>query len=156
FELARELLSSSYAIFEDLGQSLIWWIPHIDGIVDLLEGDPGAAERRLLAGYEALEAMGDRAYLSTTAAYLAQAIEAQGRGDEALRFSEISEELGDPGDLLTQIIWRSARGKVLAARGRTDEGEALAREAMRISESTDFVNTRADALVDLAQILRGA
>src|SRR5205823_5472818 len=66
------------------------------------------------------------------------------------------EELGDRGDILTQMVWRSARAKIVAARGRADEGEALAREAVGISESTDFVSARADALVDLAQVLRDA
>src|SRR5262249_10154093 len=55
FELARELLGESYSIFEDLGQSLNSWVPHVDGIVELLAGDPRAAEARLLAGYRALE-----------------------------------------------------------------------------------------------------
>jgi hypothetical protein len=37
-----------------------------------------------------------------------------------------------------------------------DEAEELAQEAVTIGESTDFLNTRADALVDLADIHRQA
>ena len=44
----------------------------------------------------------------------------------------------------------------MARQGRVDEAEDLAQEAVTISESTDFLNTHADALVDLAQIHRRA
>ena len=59
-------------------------------------------------------------------------------------------------DTVTQIIWRSARGRILAGQGRIEDAERLAREAVSLAALTDFVNTRADALVDLAQILREA
>ena len=37
--------------------------------------------------------------------------------------------------------------------GRLDEAERLAREAVTLAETTDFVNQRADALVDLGIVL---
>ena len=89
----------------------------------MLAGDPAAAERRLLEGYRALEEMGDKAFLSTTAAYLAQAVYAQGRDEEAGRYTEISEELASRDDLLTQVIWRSVRAGFLARQGRIEEAE---------------------------------
>ena len=156
FELARELLATSAAIFGELGQTLNSSVTHVDGIVEMLAGDPVAAERRLLAGYRALEGMGDRAFLSTTAGYLAQALYAQGRHEDASQFTRLSEELAARDDMLTQVIWRSARGRILAGQGRIEDAERLAREAVSLAELTDFVNTRADALVDLAQILREA
>jgi predicted ATPase/class 3 adenylate cyclase len=153
FELARQLLAESKSIFEELGQTLNSSVSHVDGIVEMLAGDPEAGERHLLEGYRALDGMGDRAFLSTTAGYLAQALSAQGRDEEAQRYTEISEELAARDDLLTQVIWRSARGGIQARKGRFEEAEALARDAVAMSQSTDFVNTRADALVDLARVL---
>jgi hypothetical protein len=44
----------------------------------------------------------------------------------------------------------------MARQGRLDEAEGLAQEAVTISEATDFLNTRADALVDLAHVHRRA
>ena len=44
----------------------------------------------------------------------------------------------------------------MARQGRIDEAEDLAQEAVTIGESTDFLNARADALVDLAHIHRRA
>ena len=152
FETARELLADANAIFEDLGQTRYSSVPDIDGIVEFLAGDLAAAERRLRAGYLALEEMGDRAFRPTTAAHLADAVYAQGRDDDAKRLTEISEELAARDDLLTQVVWRRVRAKVMARQGRIDEAEDLAQEAVTISASTDFLNTRADALVDLAQI----
>jgi class 3 adenylate cyclase/tetratricopeptide (TPR) repeat protein len=156
FETARELLATSSSIFGDLGQSLTSSVSHVDGIVEMLAGDPAGAEVRLLVGYRALERMGDRAFRSTTAGYLAHAIYAQGRYEEASRFTRLSEELAAPDDVLTQILWRSARGKILAGQGRLDDAERLGREAVSLAELTDFVNTQAEAFVDLAQILHGA
>jgi predicted ATPase/class 3 adenylate cyclase len=156
FGTARELLADANAIFEDLGQTRYSSVPDIDGIVEFLAGDLAAAERRLRAGYLALKEMGDRAFRPTTAAHLAEAVYAQGRDDDATRLTEISEELAARDDLLTQVVWRRVRAKVMARQGRIDKAEDLAREAVTISASTDFLNTRADALVDLAKIYHQA
>jgi len=155
FELARELLSSSRGIFEELGETLSSSVSHLDAIVELLAGDPSAAEKCLRAGYEALEEMGDKTFLSTTAAYLAQAILAQGRADEAEEFTELSEKLAASDDLATQIMWRGVRAKILAEQGRA-EAEGLAREGVALAEKTDFLNHQADALIDLGHVLEEA
>ena len=156
FELARKLLAEANEIFEELGQTRSSSALDIDGIVELLAGDLDAAEGRLRAGYLALERMGDRAFRPTTAAHLAEALYAQGRDEDAGPFTEISEQLAAKDDLLTQVVWRRVRAKVMARQGRIDEAEDLAQEAVAIGESTDFLNTRADALVDLADIHRRA
>jgi tetratricopeptide (TPR) repeat protein len=125
-------------------------------VVEMLAGDYAAAERSLRSGYEALDEMGEKALLSTTAAFLAQAVFAQGKDDEARRFCELSEELGASGDVLTQTISRSVRARVLAKDGRFDEAEGLIREAIALIGKTDFLNHRGDALIDLAEILQEA
>jgi predicted ATPase/class 3 adenylate cyclase len=154
FDLARSLLANSDHIFEELGQTLNSAISHAVAIVELLAGDPAAAERSLRAGYEALEEMGERAYLSTTAAYLAQAIFAQERHEEAEQLTELSEQLSASCDLATQVMWRGVRARILEARGETGPAERLAREAVALAERSDFLNHRADALMDLAQVLQ--
>jgi Flp pilus assembly protein TadD len=45
------------------------------------------------------------------------------------------------------------RAKLLAAE-RGDEAHALAAEAVRLAERTDFLTIHAEALVDLAEVLR--
>ena len=120
----------------------------------MLAGDPVAAEREIRRGYELLEQIGERGWLSTQAAYLAQALCAQGRYDEAERFTEISEEAGASDDVLTQVGWRQVRAKVLARRGDFERAEPLVREAVERSDETDSLNARGDARMDLAEVLR--
>jgi Flp pilus assembly protein TadD len=43
---------------------------------------------------------------------------------------------------------------VLARRGSIQEAERLAREAVRLVEQTDWLQGHADALMDLAEVLR--
>ena len=98
--------------------------------------------------------MGEQAFLSTTAAFLARAVFEQERVDEAEELAQLSARLAAAGDLLTQVLWRGVQARVLATRGQLEAAEALAREAVSLAEQTDFVVYRGDALVDLAHILR--
>ena len=127
---------------------------HHEALVEMLAGRPEIAEERLRLGYSRLEEMGEHSLLSTSAAMLAQAIYAQGRTDEAARFCDISEQTAATDDLLTQVLWRSVRGKILARQGRGEEGKALAREAVQLVERTDLLTHHGDALFDLAEVLR--
>jgi MalT-like TPR region len=124
--------------------------------MEMLAGDPAAAETSLRAGFEALERMGEHAFLSTTAAFLARAVFLQRRAGEAEELAQLSAKLSEPGDLLTQFMWRGVQARVLATRGRLDDAEAVAREAVALAGRTDFLVHRGDALVDLAFILRDA
>jgi class 3 adenylate cyclase/tetratricopeptide (TPR) repeat protein len=152
---ARELVRSSKATYADLG------FPHTGpeeaaGIIEMLAGDPAAAERHWRIGYELHASLGEMAYLSTFAANLAHALHAQGRDAEAAAFTRVSEEAAAADDVLSQFRWRSARAKVLARRQEFEEAEALAREAVGIAAETDFIVWGADTLMDLADVLRAA
>ncbi len=154
FDEARELLATSEAAFEELGLTLSSAVSHHAATVELLAGDAVAAERSLRKGYATLEEMGDRALLSTTAAFLGQTLIAQERVDEADALAELSAEMAAPDDVITQVIWRSVRARSLAARGRLEDAERLAQEAVTLAGRTDFLNQRADALLDLGIVLR--
>ena len=156
FDRARELLTEGNAIFDELGLTRYSADSDIDGLVEMLAGDFAAAEERLRSGYLVLEEMGDKAFRPTTAAHLAQVLLAQGRADEAWQFTQISEDLGADDDLLTQVVWRGVRSRILAGQARIDEAEKLAHEAVAISELTDFLNTQAGALLDVAQVCHEA
>jgi hypothetical protein len=98
FDEARELFACGRAIVDELGLKV--WLAGFSLVasdIEMLAGGPGTAEAHLRAGYEALQGMGDRGLLSTVAAALARAIYAQGRYEEAERFTEISEELDGRG-----------------------------------------------------------
>ena len=156
YDLGRSLLATSNAVFEDLGLTLNAATSQNEAVMELSAGDPAAAETSLRAGFDALERMGERAFLSTTAAFLARAVFAQDRIDEADELALLSAGLTVPGDLLTQLLWRGVRARILATRGRLDEAETFAREAVSLAGQTDFIVQHGDALVDLALILRDA
>jgi tetratricopeptide (TPR) repeat protein len=98
--------------------------------------------------------MGERGLLATTAAMLAQALEAQGRDDEAEAQCGVSEASAPHEDLVTHVVWRGVRARLLARAGRADAAEALAREALGLIERTDLLTHQGDARLDLAEVLR--
>ena len=156
FPIARRLIATSNAIYADLGLTLYVASSEHEAVVELLAGNPAAAEESARAAYRALEEMGERAFRSTMAATLALVVLEQGRDVEAEALAEVSARLGARGDLLTQIRWRRVRARVLARRNEIKAAETLAREALTIAEATDFVNERADALVDLSHVLEAS
>jgi predicted ATPase/class 3 adenylate cyclase len=157
FAVARELINKSNATYAELGLTL-----HLASseehvaIVELLAGKPAAAETSLRAAYRTLEEMGERAFRSTIASTLALVILEQGRSEEAEALVEVSARLAATGDLLTQIRWRRVRARALASRADIQGAEALAREALEIAEKTDFINERADTLIDLSLVLEAS
>ncbi len=122
-------------------------------MVEMLAEQPEVAERQLRSDYETLKEMGERYLLSTIAGELARSVYAQGRLDEALELTRVAEELSDEDDVVSQAYWRSVRARVLAHTGKLDEGMQLAREAVAILTTTDILARRAEALIDLAEIL---
>ena len=57
-------------------------------------------------------------------------------------------------DIVTQVIWRGVKAKILAGEGRCDQAQALAREAVALIEPTDLLSFHGDATLDLAEVLR--
>jgi class 3 adenylate cyclase/tetratricopeptide (TPR) repeat protein len=157
FDEARSLLVRGEGIAEELGFKL--WLAGfslVSGDVELLAGDPAAAERKLRRGYRVLESLGERRVLSTVASRLATTIYLQERYEEAQQFTQISEQLAGNGAMASQIEWRSVRAKVAARRGELERAQELGREAVRLAEQTDDIGSQAAALLDLAEVLRRA
>jgi DNA-binding SARP family transcriptional activator len=152
-EEARRLVDAGDEILGELG-GLHAAISQQEALVEMLAGRPWAAEARLRTGYDRLKQMGEKALLATTAAMLAQAVYAQGRSDEAEALCHLSKEAAAPNDLSAQVAWRGVCARLSAEKGLTDDAEALAREAVRLAEPTDLLTIRADALLDLAAVLR--
>src|SRR5206468_7163034 len=155
FDEARALYTQSRAIFEEFG--LKRWIaayPVWAGPTELVTGDFARAESERRRGYDLLRAMGDRGTLSPVAAFLAQAVYAQGRYEEADELASVSEECASRDDRFPHVVWRGVRAKVLARRGELDEATRLAREAVALADETDSLNLQGDAWVNLAEVLR--
>ena len=153
-EEARELILRARRIQEDLGVAIGLAATSLtSGHAESIAGDEERAERELRRGYELLAKMGEKGYLSTTAAYLAEAVYRLGRYDEADELSRLSEAAAGPTDVSSQIGWRSVRSRLLARRGELEEGERLIREAIDLCGQTDFLWYCADAFLGLADFL---
>ena len=124
------------------------------GPIELLAGDPAAAERELRPAYEALERMENWGYVASVVPRLVDALLAQGRDDEGLRLTELVEPRLVPEDVDAQVGWRRVRAKLLARRGDLEEAEHLGRDATMIAARTDYLDLRAQAAADLAEVLR--
>jgi tetratricopeptide (TPR) repeat protein len=155
FQEARRLGDASVAIARKLGPNRFAAIcSQFLGQTELLAGDPAAAEQWLRWGYGILERMGERGLRSELAANLARALCAQGRDDEALHFAELSGELAFRDDLYAQVERRGPLATVLARRGRRQEAERLAAEAVAMARRSDMLTMQANALLDHAGVLR--
>jgi tetratricopeptide (TPR) repeat protein len=154
FTVARELLAKGRDSMAELGFTLLVSMSAQEAhYVELLAGDTAAATRVLRESYDALERMGERAYLSSAAALLAHTLSAEGELDEAESFSRVAEDATAPDDVFSQVLWRTARAKIRARRGELAEAEALAREAAALVEKTDLLNVQGDTLATLGEIL---
>jgi class 3 adenylate cyclase len=123
--------------------------------VESLAGDHEASERLFRESCDMFIEMGERAFLSTRAAELAEKpLYAQGKYDEAERFAELGRETGASDDIETQARWRGALAKVRARQGERDEAERLAREAVELVEPVDDAELAGDVLVDAAEVFR--
>ena len=120
--------------------------------LELLAGAPERAEASARASLALLQEMGATNQGSTAAALLAVALVEQGRHEEAIGYADLAAAWAAPDDIASQVPQLAARAHVLAARGELERAEATAREAVRLSERSDDICLRGDALVDLAAV----
>jgi class 3 adenylate cyclase/tetratricopeptide (TPR) repeat protein len=155
FDEARELLARAESILEELGRTLdVTTLAFWSGPLELLAGDAAAAERVVGAACDTLEASGERGWLSTMAGLLGDALYAQGRLDEAAAAAVRSKDAATSDDYDAQALWRNVEARVLARRGRFDDAERVAREAVGFIDRTDELNNQAAIRMGLAEVLR--
>jgi class 3 adenylate cyclase/tetratricopeptide (TPR) repeat protein len=155
FDSGRDLIAEAKLLVEELGLEYLAALVAIQaGSVELLVGEAALAERELRPACEALERMGSSGTLASAVPLLADALIAQGRDEEAMRLTEVAERFEASEDADARIGWRRVRAKLLARLGDVAGGERLAREATAMAARTDFLDLRAQALADLAEVLR--
>ena len=146
FEPAQRLIASAKKTAQEFGLS---WdearLAEHAGWISLLAGDPAAAEREFRSGCDLFEAMGERGRRATTTGWLAEAVYAQGRLDEAEQLAQLAEELG-------QEHYPAVQAKVMARRGKLAEAEALARESVKLARRYQSLFTL--WLLDAAEVLQ--
>ena len=154
FDEARERVAASRDVFTGLGQRR-WLVDTASksGLIARLEGRFDDARRELEQSYLYYREQHDAANAPTSACDLGKVLCDVGKYQEALVLSEYAEIQAVSHDLEPQVGWRCVRARALAAQGSPARSEALAREALGLVRSTDFVNLHADVLVDLAEVL---
>ena len=153
-EIARSYLQRGRQRHEELGLTFSrahWTV--FSGMALLLVGEPREAEEELRWGYQTLREMGERAGMSTVAAYLARTLVAQGRFAEAEELTVSSERNAAESDLASQIAWRGTRVPCRLAAGDVAGAEELARAALELARSTDDLELLGFSHAGLAAVL---
>lgn len=155
FDEARAILAESRARLAERGGGLALAIMKGQSSlhVELLAGDPDAAAAFGTEACRVLEELGEQSVLSTMAGDLAEVLYALDRLEEADAWAARAEQLGSSDDLLTQMLWRRVRAKLLARGGQHADAQRLAHEAVAVGEQTDMVGIQGDGYADLAQVL---
>jgi predicted ATPase/class 3 adenylate cyclase len=155
FDEARQLLAEARQTYEQLGLRFgLLGVMQVQGLVELLAGDAGEAERAFREGYEliAVELPTWRAY---QAGLLAEALYEQDRLDEARLLIETGEP--DQLDDLENIFgWAVVKARLLARAGAFEEGEDLLRDVAARAAKTDALNLHGRVLLALAEVLVAA
>jgi class 3 adenylate cyclase/tetratricopeptide (TPR) repeat protein len=152
FAVARKLAAEGEELLRTLGGEVHLASFNGSGEIAFLAGDYAEAERRYRSAYGMLEAAGERGFLSTVACILAEVLVERGRPEEAWRYVERGRELGASDDVVTQYAWRSAGARVLAAEGRFSEALELARQAVAVIETTEYLDNYGAALFTLGVV----
>jgi DNA-binding SARP family transcriptional activator len=156
-ERAREVFEQAHDRARELGGT--WKEANVamyHGGAMLIADDAKAAEQALRSAVESLQAMGERGLLSSAAGLLAEALFRQGDYEQAMLATMLSEDATAPDDATAETVWLGVRAKILAVRGDTADAESLARRAVAVAATTDFVNMIGDGHLDLAFVLARA
>ncbi|HKB19970.1 MAG TPA: BTAD domain-containing putative transcriptional regulator [Gaiellaceae bacterium] len=155
-DVGRALVSEAAEIYDELDETYAraYNSARIMGRIECLGEDFNAAATILYDCCDVFERAHDQAARSSSSSELAQALYAAGRTEEARQATRAAELCASREDVTAQFGWRAIAAKLLAQQGAFEDAEALAREAVALSESTDSPCQRGDVLVDLAEVQR--
>ena len=154
FGEARSLLNETIAQMNERGLALLaGYAMQTAWRIEMLAGDDAAAERVARRGCEQLDRLEERAFLSTQACQLADALYALGRHDESEQWALRGLELGSSDDLATQFLGLSVRSRVSARSGDISAALALAEQVDRLAAASDDPRDPADAALNRAEIV---
>src|SRR5512133_2433288 len=123
--------------------------------VEVLAGNPEAAERALRPALEVALMVGDRDEASQSAAELSLLLSRRGAADEAAGVATLAADQAPAESVTAQALAGAAKARILLGCGDHREAERFAREAIKLVPA-DMLNLRASLLVGLAEILVAA
>ena len=153
---ARSMLTDARQVVADLGlRHGVMETELFAGIIELMVGDPVAAEPHFRTALAGLDALGVGADAGQAAALLARSVLAQGRIDEADRYAAESERIAGH-NLKTAIAWRAVRAEILSAQDSSARLSRRPGDAVALAVDTDLVLDHADACLALSRVLAAA
>jgi thioredoxin-like negative regulator of GroEL len=127
-----------------------------EGFVELRAGEFERAAEILEGAWRGFSEAGEHGFRSTIGTLLAEALARLGNLDAAEALIDESERLSLQDDAATLVGVARARALVAAAREPDEEAIALAREAVRLADATDYLEESADLYLHLGETLIAA
>ena len=152
FDAARAMYRKEVSLLADLGVSRESASTSIESaLVEILAGDLHAAESHLRRDDALLAELGERYFRSTVAGMLGRVLLLRDNKADAEGFVVLAEALSEADDAHSQVLWRSARARLLADEA-PDRALELALGAVDFAESTADLELRGDAWSDLGEV----
>jgi class 3 adenylate cyclase/tetratricopeptide (TPR) repeat protein len=146
----RELVAEGRRQLEELGLAHLTTVMAQEAAtVEELAREPRRAEELLRASVDRFERMGERGFLFTHTGLLTNALQEQGRFEEAAILIQQLHDLNNDEDL---SFYSGVVALQAAHAGRDTEAIELAEAALEYVAATDFLRDHADRLVDLADV----
>ncbi|HEY3763652.1 MAG TPA: AAA family ATPase [Gaiellales bacterium] len=153
FAEARRLYTRGRSVLNEIGGGVLAASTALDSsVVELLAGDPAAAERDLRRDYQLLDEMGERYLLPTMAGVLAQALIAQGRHVEAAEICDRAQAAVLADDLESHVLIHVVRAELDLHAGRLADAAVAVAAATEILHGADAPNIEADHAVVSARV----
>ena len=150
---ARRMIDSARRTVTELGlRHALLEVEQFAGIVELVGGEPDAAERHLRKAYNGFRRLRLDADTAETAALLGRTCLMLGRDAEADELCTESESLAGHA-LKASIAWRTLRAQLMSRRGHDAQAREVAEAAVALAERTDALVDHGDACDCLATVL---
>ena len=154
FDRARSLQATAREIYEDLGLRIRLAVTSslLGADIELFAGEPREAVAILRRAYADVQQIGAMSLTATMAGFLADALSQDGEHEEADELAGFSEAHAPASDIVTQVLWRTARARARAEE-QSAEAEPLARHAATLARDTDYPDIKARAFTCLGQVV---
>ena len=154
FDEAREHFQRLDVRQAEFGHEIMRLADSMDvGHLELLAGNPQAAQQALLDGWAKLGELGERWYRSTVGATLGWALVELDRLDEAEQIVAEAEGLGSSDDFVTSMYVLTTRARIASRRGEHERAVALANEAVAVIEPVEYAVLHIESRLALGLVL---
>jgi tetratricopeptide (TPR) repeat protein len=157
FEEAREQSARIVERFAELGMEVFRLGQSMDaGHIDLLAGNPLAAEQTLRQGWLGLGELGEHGFRSTVGSIRGWALVELDRLDEAEQIVSEAAEIGSSEDFVTTMYVLTTRARIASRRGEHERAVALATEAVAVVDAAEYVGLHIESRLALGLVLMRA